>query len=471
MISQQPRQTVALLAVMDGLLLGLAFTAAFAVRAFAPLPALPPGYAISVPEHFWMLTVSLPLFWFLGAWTGHYDLSPLRSRASRIGAAAKSFAGLSALLAAAIFLFQAKSFSRAIFFLFVGLGFVFVVGTRLLLEAFHARGARRADTRRVLIVGAGPDAIEVVRRIEDHPELGMRVAGHLLGPGETEATPGLAMLGSLDDLRRIVEDQVVDDVVFALPFDRTVACGREIGWCEEVGVPVHLRADFIRTLFARTYPTELDGMPMLTISPTPRDPLSLLVKRGLDLAVAGAALACASPLLLVAAAAVKLTSAGPVLFRQERVGLNGRTFTLLKFRSMYRDAEARRSEVAALNEMSGPVFKARHDPRVTPVGRWLRRFSVDELPQLWNVLRGDMSLVGPRPPLPDEVRRYERWQRRRLSMKPGITCLWQVSGRNQIGFEEWMRLDLAYIDNWSLKLDLEILLRTVPAVVTARGAN
>jgi len=174
---------------------------------------------------------------------------------------------------------------------------------------------------------------------------------------------------------------------------------------------------------------------------------------------------------VVTAALIKGTSRGTVLFRQTRVGLNGRKFTLFKFRSMYHDAEARKAALEDRNEMSGPVFKIRYDPRITPVGKWIRRFSIDELPQLWNVLRGDMSLVGPRPPIPEEVRKYERWQRRRLSMKPGITCLWQVSVRNGIDFEDWMKLDLAYIDTWSLRLDALILLRTVPVVLTARGAH
>jgi lipopolysaccharide/colanic/teichoic acid biosynthesis glycosyltransferase len=176
-------------------------------------------------------------------------------------------------------------------------------------------------------------------------------------------------------------------------------------------------------------------------------------------------------MLLACALAVRLTSSGPILFAQRRVGLNGRTFRLYKFRSMFADAETRRAHLQHLNEMSGPVFKMKRDPRVTAVGRSLRRLSLDELPQLWNVVRGDMSLVGPRPPIPEEVQGYVRWQRRRLSMKPGLTCLWQVNGRNQVGFDEWMKLDLAYIDNWSLKLDLQILLRTIPALLQARGAQ
>ncbi|HZN54297.1 MAG TPA: sugar transferase, partial [Candidatus Polarisedimenticolaceae bacterium] len=223
--------------------------------------------------------------------------------------------------------------------------------------------------------------------------------------------------------------------------------------------------------FARMYQTDLDGTPMLTVSATPRQPVALLVKRMTDLVASAGALVLLSPLYAVVAVLVRATSPGPVFFRQTRVGLNGRTFTLYKFRSMVHDAEAGRAALAGRNEMSGPVFKIKDDPRITPVGRWIRRFSIDELPQFWNVLRGDMSLVGPRPPIPEEVKKYERWQRRRLSMKPGITCLWQVSGRNGIDFEDWMKLDLAYIDTWSLRLDVQILLRTVPVVLTARGAH
>jgi lipopolysaccharide/colanic/teichoic acid biosynthesis glycosyltransferase len=177
--------------------------------------------------------------------------------------------------------------------------------------------------------------------------------------------------------------------------------------------------------------------------------------------------------MAIIAVLIKLDSGGwnaPVLFGQQRCGLRGKTFTLWKFRSMVPDAEARRNELEKLNEMSGPVFKIRDDPRVTRLGKWLRKFSIDELPQLWNVVVGDMSLVGPRPPLRSEVEKYDRWQRRRLSMKPGITCLWQVGGRNTISFDQWMKLDLEYIDNWSLGLDFRILLKTVYVVVIGHGA-
>ncbi len=196
-----------------------------------------------------------------------------------------------------------------------------------------------------------------------------------------------------------------------------------------------------------------------------------MIKRGIDLTGSALALLVTSPLLALVAVLVKLEDGGPVFFAQERAGLYGRRFQMYKFRSMAVDAEARKESLAHLNEMSGPVFKMRDDPRITRVGRWIRRLSIDELPQFYNVLRGEMSLVGPRPPIPLEVARYERWQMRRLSMKPGITCIWQVSGRNEVDFDTWMRLDLEYIDNWSLFLDLKLLMKTVPVVIAGSGAR
>jgi exopolysaccharide biosynthesis polyprenyl glycosylphosphotransferase len=209
----------------------------------------------------------------------------------------------------------------------------------------------------------------------------------------------------------------------------------------------------------------LGSSPLLLIGQTRLAGHQLLLKRGFDIALAGMGIAITAPLMACIALVLRLTTPGPALFRQKRVGMNGRTFTMYKFRTMVEDAERLQPAMAGENEMDGPVFKIRRDPGVTPLGRVLRRLSLDELPQLWNVLLGDMSLVGPRPPLPHEVRQYRGWQRRRLSVRPGITCLWQVKGRNRIGFDSWMKLDLEYIDNWSWWLDFKILLRTLPAMV------
>jgi exopolysaccharide biosynthesis polyprenyl glycosylphosphotransferase len=216
---------------------------------------------------------------------------------------------------------------------------------------------------------------------------------------------------------------------------------------------------------------ELDGLPMLSFNRAPTDEVALLFKRAFDLVSSAAAILAFSPVLLATAIAIKLESPGPVFFRQVRVGKNGRPFKMYKFRSMRLDAESRLESLRAQNEASGPVFKMKNDPRVTRVGHFIRRTSIDELPQFLNVLLGEMSVVGPRPPVPGEVRQYQRWQRRRLSVKPGITCTWQVSGRSNISFDEWMALDLEYIDTWSLWRDVQICLQTIPAVLTSRGAH
>jgi exopolysaccharide biosynthesis polyprenyl glycosylphosphotransferase len=220
--------------------------------------------------------------------------------------------------------------------------------------------------------------------------------------------------------------------------------------------------------------TELDrfgDFPLLSFSRTPTNEALLFVRRIMDLVIVSVVALPALIIIGISSIAIRVTSPGPVFFKQQRCGLNGRLFTMYKLRSMVDNAEQARYEFEALNEMDGPVFKSSRDPRRTTVGKFLRKFSIDELPQLFNVLRGDMSLVGPRPPLPQEVARYESWQRRRLSMKPGITCLWQISGRNEVSFQDWMKLDLTYIDNWSLLLDLKILLKTVPIVLLGRGAR
>jgi exopolysaccharide biosynthesis polyprenyl glycosylphosphotransferase len=469
MLSQRPKQAAYVQGLVDVLLLCLAFAAAFHVRSNLPLPILGPPIPIAFATHFWMLAIVVPLYWALTRsdrpYAAHYE------KALGLRQAAVPYAYLGLLLGTAIFLFQAKHFSRAVFFLFLVFGFTLTTTARSLWRLGHRRLQPAAGSRKkLLIVGLGPDALQLRRKIESRPEYHIEVVGHLAGPHETpDAESSTRVLGRLEELEHVLDNRVIDDVVFAVPPGDLPACATPVAWCEQVGVTVHLKVDFVRALFAKTFPSELHGTHLLTLSTIPHDPAALLLKRGLDVAVALAALVALAPLFLLAAAAIKLGSRGPVIFSQQRIGLNGRLFRLYKFRSMCRDAEAQSARVAGLNELSGPVFKTQRDPRVTAVGRLLRRTSIDELPQLWNVLRGDMSLVGPRP-LPDDVGQSQRSHRRRLSMKPGLTCLWQVNGRSRIPFEDWMRLDLEYIDNWSLLLDLKILLRTVPAVVLSRGA-
>jgi exopolysaccharide biosynthesis polyprenyl glycosylphosphotransferase len=268
-----------------------------------------------------------------------------------------------------------------------------------------------------------------------------------------------------------LEDYAIDEVIFTDVVDVMPQVEEMVLACAEQGVRTTIAADLFSIGLIKSGISYFGGMPLIHFQTPPGDSWELVLKRGIDVAVSGALLLVLSPLFGLLALGVK-TTPGPVIFRQRRVGLNGRLFDMLKFRSMIDGAENDLAELKASNEMQGPAFKIRNDPRVTPFGRFLRRFSLDELPQLWNVLIGDMSLVGPRPPIPGEVSLYERRSRRRLSMRPGLTCTWQVSGRNEIAdFNTWVKLDLDYIDNWSLMGDLMLLLRTVPAVLFGTGAR
>jgi exopolysaccharide biosynthesis polyprenyl glycosylphosphotransferase len=277
----------------------------------------------------------------------------------------------------------------------------------------------------------------------------------------------------ISDLVERMHRHAVSRVIFAAGHTQLNKVEEAVGACEIEGVPAWLVTDFIQTSIAKPDFDAFGGRPMLVFRSTPEVSWALLVKAIIDRIGAFILLVLFTPVMLVIALVIRLTSPGPILFRQERAGRFGKPFVMLKFRSMTTDAEMHQAELESFNQMSGPVFKLEHDPRVTPFGHWLRRRSFDELPQLVNVLSGDMSLVGPRPLPIYEVERFENSaQRRRLSVKPGLTCLWQISGRNQVrDFRDWVRLDLDYIDRWSLGLDLMILLRTIPAVITGSGAK
>jgi exopolysaccharide biosynthesis polyprenyl glycosylphosphotransferase len=272
------------------------------------------------------------------------------------------------------------------------------------------------------------------------------------------------------DLPALLARQVVDEVIFAVDSGKLSALEEIFLRCDEDGVRTRIAMDFFPHVNSDMTLDRVAGAPLLTFSAAPLDDLRLMFKRFLDILISAAALIVLSPFIAIIAASIKLTSTGPVVFRQARCGLNGRRFTMYKFRSMVMNAHDLRANLEHLSERQ-IAFKLRRDPRVTGIGRWLRKFSIDEIPQLYNVLRGDMSIVGPRPPLPEEVERYERWQRRRLRMRPGLTCLWAVSGRDHIDFISWMRMDICYIDNWSLKLDWSIILRTIPHVLAGKGAH
>jgi exopolysaccharide biosynthesis polyprenyl glycosylphosphotransferase len=276
----------------------------------------------------------------------------------------------------------------------------------------------------------------------------------------------------VDQLNSVITHQPVDEVLVALPMNKYGPLVETIvRHCEEQGIVVRVRTEMFNLQVARSYVDELHGVPVMTIQSGPADSWQLVMKRLIDIVGSAALLLALAPLFAIVTLLIRLDSPGPVLFAQDRVGFNKRRFRILKFRTMVAEADRQQDALEHLNEAEGPVFKIKHDPRITRVGKFMRRFSIDELPQLVNVLRGDMSLVGPRPlPVRDVERIDIRWHKRRFSIKPGITCLWQVNGRSDIGFNEWVRMDLDYIDKWSLGLDLLILMKTIPAVFRGPGA-
>ena len=473
MLKERAREIGLSIAAIDVMLLVVAFMLACIARFRLLGPLLGEQMPVQFQPYAWMLYTSAPLLLYLFHQAGLYKSLRRHSAAQVLWLTCKPFIIAMAILGLAIFLFQNKSFSRTIFLGYLFISFCLIALEKQVLKGLAHKARRQGyNTRNIIIVGAGEDAGKIAQLIDESSEYGYRVKGHLALKGE-DSVPGspYPIVGQGEDLQKFVDRQAVDEVIFAVPYSQILQNERLIRLCDEVGIKIHIKLDRIGTLLSRTYPTQLGEFPMLTLTSTPYDAMDVLVKRAIDLSVSAAALILAAPLLVLTWLAVWLSSPGPAIFKQTRSGLNGRRFVLYKFRSMYVNSENRLDDLRTVNEMDGPVFKMTRDPRVTRVGHFIRKWSLDELPQFFNVLKGDMSLVGPRPPLPAEVKKYVRWQKRRLSVKPGLTCLWQINGRNKISFEDWMQLDMRYIDTWSLGLDFKIMLQTIPAVLFARGVR
>ena len=424
-------------------------------------PALLP-----LERYLWVVALALP-FWAAAAWSlGLYRLSMRRSGLEKVRVVVESSVVLGLFLGFLSFALK-LDLSRPLIFGFV-LYQALLLGLARGAVGLVSRGAGGRDRRQILIVGTGPKARAMGALIRRYGEWGLDIVGYVEANG---APPAPDVLGTVAEIHDIVQRRVVDEIIFVGGARDLDALDEILAVCKEQGIRTRVAADFFPAKVSKVSMEFLENVPLITFSSTPDHALSLWVKRVVDVVLSATLLLLVSPLMLVTALLVKLTSKGPVVYRQVRCGLYGRRFVLYKFRSMRQGAEDVLWEIRHLNEMDGPVFKMRNDPRVTPLGRVLRKSSIDELPQFWNVLKGDMSLVGPRAPLPEEVAEYTRWQRRRLSVKPGITCLWQVSGRNEVDFHEWMKMDLSYIDNWSLLLDFKILLRTFPVVLMGKGAR
>jgi exopolysaccharide biosynthesis polyprenyl glycosylphosphotransferase len=326
--------------------------------------------------------------------------------------------------------------------------------------------------KRMLLVGAGDVGRMVMRTVTARPDFGYQMIGFLddnPAKGFTDIGPYRA-LGPVENLNQILESEQVDTVVICLPWQSHRMIQRLLRTCETRCVRAQVVPDLFQVTKNQVYVEQLDGIPLISTRELSIQGWNLLVKRASDI-VLGALLALVSmPLWLLIMVAIKLDSRGPILYSQTRIGKNGVPFRCFKFRSMVDHADDMRHELGQLNEASGPLFKMRDDPRRTRVGRMIRRFSLDELPQVLNVMRGEMSLVGPRPNLPVEVEQYQEWHRRRLLVSPGITGLWQVSGRSELTFDEMVLLDIYYVENWNLAMDLGILARSIPAVLRGRGA-
>ncbi len=455
-----------------------AFVGAHAIRGWGLADWIGPVYPLS--DYAPLLAAFILPVWALVFYvSGLYGRRSARTLNTEISRLFRALMVCALALAVAVVVFRLAFVSRPLLGLFLLLNAVGVVIGRGVVRAAILESAVR---RRVLVAGGLHEVRAAAASVESHADWGLELIG-VVSDGTWTADdlaaaggPPYRVFGSYTDIPTLSarDHHVIDEVLIA-PSGRRLHDLQNLEpvffALEEQGIVTRLVVNFLpRSLSGLSF-DELGGLPLLTFSTAPHDEVVLFVRRTLELVMAGLLLLVLSPLLVAIAIAIKLDSPGPVLFRQLRCGLHGRPFTFLKFRSMRVDAEALKKHLAPYNEMDGPAFKMTNDPRVTPLGRFLRRTSLDELPQLWNIIRGDMSVVGPRPAVLEEVRQYEPWQRRRLSMKPGLTCLWQVNGRNELTFDEWMRLDLEYIDNWSLWLDVKIALKTIPAVLLGRGAR
>ena len=381
---------------------------------------------------------------------------------------------LAVVVFTALFLFKLPNVSRLfLVLLFPAQALLTIASRNAIRVIFLNMRASGRNTRYMLIVGANPAAETFADLMARHIELGLEPIGYLAGPADRSSGDDQGVrrpvLGELNEIETILHGAVVDEVAICLAGPDRAMVEPIARLCEDEGRVVRIPMVGPGLMLPGGRLEEIEGMAVLSLVYGPDRTLSMLTKRAIDIVLALAGLILLSPVLLVVALVIRLRDGAPVLFRQERVGLHGRPFDVIKFRTMVPDAEAQLAELEALNEIRGPAFKLTDDPRLTHTGGWLRRTSIDELPQLWNVVRGEMSLVGPRPPLPSEVHDYDIWHRRRLSMHPGITGLWQVAARRESDFDRWVRLDLDYIDRWSLWLDLKIMLRTIPAVITGEG--
>jgi exopolysaccharide biosynthesis polyprenyl glycosylphosphotransferase len=467
----RPRKARVLFGLSDIILVALAFEAAYQTRAVLPLEHT---FYLTVERKALVLGFALVAWVAIGLWLGIYE--KLDSGHPRVILRDTARQCASGALCLVLFEYVLRlDLSRFFLGLFSAYAWVLLLLFRLTAGRLVGMIRREfAAPHYVMVVGTGERGIRMAEALEQSAEYGVRLRGFL--SEQPENSPAEIALGSLytvqpiGELPSILRQHVVDEIIFAVGSESLADLEEVFLLCDEEGVRTRVAVDFFPHVNSTVSLDRFGATPLLTFSAAPYDEIRLLVKRVTDIAIAAAGLVVLAPFVAAIAVLIRLTSPGPVIFRQVRCGLNGRRFLFYKFRSMCQNAEELKPALEHLNTRE-TVFKIPDDPRLTSIGRYLRKFSIDEWPQLWNVLRGDMSLVGPRPAVPSEVDRYQRWQRRRLRMRPGLTCLWAISGRDNVDFETWMKLDMQYIDNWSLALDWKILLRTIPHVLMGHGAN
>jgi exopolysaccharide biosynthesis polyprenyl glycosylphosphotransferase len=469
MFSRQRKARV-LFGLSDVILVALGFEAAYKTRVLLHLEH---AFYLTPERKGLVLAVSLAAWVTIGLWLEIYEkLDSSHPRVILRDAAQQcAYGALCMVVFEYVFRLELSRFFLTLFAVYA-----WVLLLLFRLTAGRVVGVMRREfgaPHYVMVVGTGERAIRMARGLEQSSAYGVRLRGFLSETPEAPAEITLRVpyrVLPIADLPAILREHVVDEIIFSVGTESLAELEEVFLLCDEEGVRTRVAVDFFPHVNSTVSLDRLGDTPLLTFSAAPYDEIRLLVKRSLDLMVAAAGLVVLAPFMGLIAILIRLTSPGPAIFKQVRCGLNGRLFVFYKFRSMVDNAEEMKKDLEHLN-VRDTAFKIPDDPRLTGIGRYLRKFSIDEWPQLWNVVLGDMSLVGPRPAVPSEVEQYERWQRRRLRMRPGLTCLWAISGRDNVDFETWMKMDMQYIDNWSLALDWKILLQTIPRVLTGRGAN
>jgi exopolysaccharide biosynthesis polyprenyl glycosylphosphotransferase len=472
MFSNQHRKAKLLFGLSDILLVAVAFEGAYLSR--LSLPNLRHNFYLGTEKKALVLGLALLTWVLAGYWLNVYQNLGAGQRRVIFRDLLRQSGYASIALVVSEYLLR-LDLSRPFLLFFTGFAFSLILLFRLASRRLVGLIRREfGDLRYVLVVGMGDRARRLALNLEAAADQGIRLKGFITiqEPGDDTVRLAAAVypVYPIAQLPELLRRDVIDEVVFAVDSHALHSLEAVFLKCDEEGVRTRVAVDFFPHVNSEMYLERLGPIPLLTFSATPDDEVRLFLKRIIDVAIASAGLALLSPVMLFIAILIRCTSPGPAIFRQERCGLNGRRFTFYKFRSMVHDAESRRAEVLHMSKRA-TATKIPNDPRITNVGGFLRRFSLDELPQLVNVIKGDMSLVGPRPAIPQEVEQYELWQRRRLRMRPGLTCIWALNGRDQVDFETWMKMDMQYIDNWSLGLDWKIMFRTIPQVVLGKGAN